>query len=234
MSAFYPNSNHATGEGGGGAPQAAQAPATGRFYSHPSSNHASGTEAPQGRETLMGGGEPETREDRIARALYDEAPTPVELDPVSDEIAEIRRARYFDPQTTHRESVPDDGFVVDGVDPADARRAAAEVRELVADLGLSPSEVRELADRSAMLAREPVDVERQRADAVRALNAAFGQAATEALSDARLLLARDPRAARTIEALGLGDDARTIVRLAEEARRQIARGVLRRPEKARG
>ena len=54
-----------------------------------------------------------------------------------------------------------------------------------------------------------------------ALRAAFGNDAEAALQAAQRFVARDARVGRIIDAMGLGNDAETVVMLAQAARRSV-------------
>lgn len=170
------------------------------------------------------------RDQRIAEALYGPAPEAVEQVEIGDEIKALRaepERRFCDAELTFRGVLDDEQFPE--VEDEQARRVvAAEVREMAVDLGLSPSDVRDWSQRAARLQAEPVDPVEQQEAAVQLLNERFGTDARQALRDARLLIERDPRTGQVIDALGLGNDGPTILRLAEEARRQLAAGKLRR------
>ena len=103
-----------------------------------------------------------------------------------------------------------------------------ELRELFADLGMGHEQIGELKNWSRDLKASPVPVERQRENANRMLREKFGaENVDSALAGARKLLQRDPRAARLIESMGLGDDGETVLMLATEARRQQMKGLLK-------
>lgn len=173
--------------------------------------------------------EPLTDDEHMAR-LYPEKPDPVELDTVPPEVKELRDAqdrRTFSAQTTYRDAAPDADFEALGIDPEVGRKGMAEVRELFADLDLTPGDVRGLRERAEKLRDAPADAFAQREATVDALNREFGQGAKQALREARALVARDPRVAKMIETMGLGDDAATIVKLAHVARAQRLAGKLK-------
>ena len=206
------------------------------FYNNSHHNPGPGTEPPQGAAQTLMGTEPDpaprTVEEQRAAAIYDRPEAPPELAQVSDEVAELRRGRFHDAAGMYRTELDPATFTEVLGDPAEGRRVAAEVAHICADMDLGPADVRRLTARVAEVAGVPV--ESQREGAMTALRAAFGGDAQQALADARLLLERDPRAARLIERLGLADDGEVAVLIAQRARSQIARGVLKRPGKGRG
>lgn len=165
--------------------------------------------------------------------LYPEPEKPAPLAEVPPEVQELRdlpERRMFDAQSMLRDVVQeltDEQCEAEGIDPADARQATVELREMAADLDLGALDVRALRTRAETLRSTPMEAIAQREAAVDALNREFGSGAKQALRDARALVARDARVARTIEAIGLGDDAETIVMLAKKARSQRVAGKLK-------
>ena len=98
----------------------------------------------------------------------------------------------------------------------------------ICDLGMGHEQIGELKNWSRNLKANPVPVERQRENANRMLRDKFGaENVDSALAGARKLLQRDPRTARLIESMGLGDDGDTVLMIATEARRQRAKGLLK-------
>lgn len=171
--------------------------------------------------------------EQIAEDHYQKDAEPVQLDPVPPELQELRddiARRIYSAQDTLREAVPeatDEFCEAQDVDPKEERKARAEVRECCADLDLGPSQIQSLRQRAERLRETPVDAIVQRESAVDALNREFGNDAAQAWRDARALVARDPRVGKLIEAMGLGDDANTIVLLARTARSQRIAGKLK-------
>lgn len=167
----------------------------------------------------------------LAQSLFPEKPKPPELAKVSEEVQAIRQAperKMFDAQTELATAIPDNMFETQDVDPNKASIALREMREVAADLGLHANEVTAIRDRAHVLQVQPVEPIEQAIKAEEALVSRFGSDAVQALADARLLLQRDQRAAKAIEIMGLGNDAATIVMLAEKARSQIGSGKLSR------
>lgn len=123
--------------------------------------------------------------------------------------------------------VPDDHFA--GADmQGDARLSAAkELRNMLADTGLAPAEVSGLFNRSHLVREAGKSAEAQRKETRQELKRVFGDAADDALLDARRLIGRDPRFSRWIEKQGLGNDVETIVQFAKAARSQRAAGRLK-------
>lgn len=166
----------------------------------------------------------------MRETLYPEAEKPAPLAEVPPEVKELRdlpERRMFSAQDTFSEAIPDLGDEAckqQDADPAAVRQGMAEMRELAADLDLGVPEVQTLRQRAGKLSESPVETITQRESAVEALNREFGNGAYQAWQDARALVARDPRVGKVIEALGLGDDADTIVMLARKAHSQRAAG----------
>jgi hypothetical protein len=144
--------------------------------------------------------------------------------------------KLYSAQAQFKSALPDNLFdpqEIEGEDAAapispEVRKAVvSELRDMAADLGLEPLEVKEFQQRSALLRTSPVPVSQQVQDSIDALNAAFGKDASKCLKDARALIAKDPRTAQIVDALGLGNDSRTILTLAHAARRARAAGKLK-------
>ncbi|OJZ17945.1 MAG: hypothetical protein BGP21_06435 [Thiobacillus sp. 65-29] len=191
---------------------------------------------------LFGGPDTEPAQDAPPRPHTDEEmqailyPEPeksaplAEVPPEVQELRDLPERRMFDAQSMLRDVVQeltDEQCEAEGIDPSDARQAAVELREMAADLDLGVLDVRTLRTRVETLRSTPVETITQREAAVDALNREFGSGAKQALRDARALVARDARVARAIEAMGLGDDAETIVMLAKKARSQRVAGKLK-------
>lgn len=175
----------------------------------------------------------ERTEEEVAETLFGDKTQPVQFDPVSEEVRALRddpNRRMFSPQETLRSALPDATEAPEGFDLATTNKAMAEAREIAADLDLGPADINVLRTRAGQIQATAPSQESQVEASIVALNARFGSDATQALRDARLLLQRDPRAARLIEGAGLGNDPQTVVMLAERARAQIAAGKLRRPK----
>ncbi|MFL9916406.1 hypothetical protein PQR75_13645 [Paraburkholderia fungorum] len=105
--------------------------------------------------------------------------------------------------------------------------AAAELREIFADIGASSQDAQEIVDAASRLHAEPMTPERDATnanDAIGALNREFGNDAKSALRDAVQMVTRDPRLARMLDASRLGNDPAVVVKLAYLARSQRARG----------
>lgn len=172
-------------------------------------------------------------DEEMQAILYPEPEKPAPLVEVPSDVQELRglpERRMFDAQSILRDAVPEltaEQCEAEGIDPAVARQGAIELREMAADLDLGVLDIRSLRTRAETLRSTPVETITQRAAAVDALNREFGTGAKQALRDARALVARDPRVARAVEAMGLGDDAETIVMLAKKARSQRVAGKLK-------
>ncbi|KAI3598728.1 hypothetical protein D8I24_5674 [Cupriavidus necator H850] len=169
--------------------------------------------------------------EELAAAAYPDKPEPLTFDAPNEEVQAIRDdlgRRMYSAQETFRKAIPDATEAAPGVDLANTNRAVAEIREIAADLNLAPADISTIRSRAAQIHANAPSKESQVDASIEALNARFGNDAAQALRDARLLLQRDPRAARMIERAGLGDDPATVVMIAERARSQIAAGKLKR------
>ncbi len=163
----------------------------------------------------------------MAAGLFGEAPAQeVEL-PVPDEIRTLREAdqsrRMFSPQSMYSADIPDDLFGEDAPDIAPEVKGAVvrELREIAADVGLGGADIRGMRNRMVVLQREAPPEAAQREATWTALRAAFGNDAEAALQAAQRFVARDARVGRIIDAMGLGNDAETVVMLAQAARRSV-------------
>lgn len=170
-------------------------------------------------DTLLDGGQP------AARTVPAHDPSvPAHIRQLRD--TDDPANRIYKPETMIT-AIPDDLF--DDQDlPADTRRAAVhEVRRMIVDLGMGNLDVQEMMSRSAALKANPVPVEQLRRETNKLMARTFGEDADQALSDAKKLARRDPRTARMLEKWGLGDDPETILKFAQQARRERNRGRLK-------
>lgn len=211
-----------------GTPPAKQAPT--KPVSDPAARMFGGPDTEQPAESEPR--EPSTEAEQ-AETLFAKPEAIAPLAEVPPEIQDLRglpERRMFDAQSMLRDVVQeltDEQCEAEGIDPAVARQATAEVREVAADLDLGALDVRALRTRVETLRSTPVETITQRESAVEALNREFGNGAKQALRDARALVARDGRVGKLVEAMGLGDDAETIVMLAKKARSQRVAGKLK-------
>ena len=170
---------------------------------------------------------PRTQEE-LAAAIYGPKDDGEPLDPVPEEVAALRDdplRRMYPAQVSLQEAIPDQLFTsAEGVDAQAGRKVARELREMAADLTLGRGEVQTLRSRAAFVHEHKPDPAAQREAAVEALNREFGNGAKQALRDARALLQRDPRTAKIIEAMGVGDDPQVVLMIARAARQQRVAG----------
>jgi len=173
-------------------------------------------------------------QEELADSMYPKEAEPVKLDAVPSEVQELRdtiERRMYSAQDTLRDAVSDKAnekaWAEHGIDPEAGRKGLAEVRELLVDIDFGPREVESLVKRAQYVRDSQPDTVTQREATVEALNREFGNGAAQAWRDARTLVSRDPRTAKLIDAMGLGDDAETVVMLARVARSQIVAGKLR-------
>lgn len=174
--------------------------------------------------------------EELAEAAYPEPPEPVQLDPVPAEVQELRddvARRMYSAQDTFRDAIPDADeaqraeLAAQGITPEAGRKATAELREIAADLDMSPADVAKVRQRATLVRETQPDVIAQREATVDALNREFGNDAKQAWRDARALVARDPRVGRMIEAMGVGDDPEVVLMIARVARAQRVAGKLK-------
>lgn len=191
------------------------------FYASPGNSAEQAT--PQAAEV--------SREAQMAEALYGEKSAPAASAQLAPAVQKMRAAdparRMFSPQLTYAEVLPDPENEPGRAPDPVMVGAVREMRELMADLGLPPTEVAALRDRSLAVRRAGTDQAGQQKASADALERRFGKEASATLKEARALVARDPRVGKLIESMGLGDDAETIITLAEAARRQKTRGQLK-------
>lgn len=173
-----------------------------------------------------------TTQEAMAATLYaQDAPLP-ENPSVPGHIKDLRKEDasrlMYGPQSTLSSAIPDNLFA-DHENLSEQQKAMAvvELREIAGDLGLGPADVQTMLARAGAVKTTPRTAEAMREDAVAHLNAAFGQDAKDALITAREFVARDPRVAKMIESMGLGDDGPFIVLIAQQARRARAQGRLK-------
>ncbi|CAE6747126.1 hypothetical protein R69658_02540 [Paraburkholderia aspalathi] len=114
-------------------------------------------------------------------------------------------------------------------DPAIKAVVARETREIFADIGASTDDAQQIIDAASRFSAEPITPERDASnanDAIDALNREFGNDAADALKAAQKMVLRDPRLARILDESRLGNDPLIVVKLAQLARSQRARGKL--------
>lgn len=152
-------------------------------------------------------------------------PQGVPADQLPDAVRELREnddaRRLFSPQTTYRDVIK-----IDDAWPEENKAAAAEWREIAADVGLSVSDTSELADiiygtKEIPSAEVLVGWEREALDDLRREYGEKG--AQQALADAQRLIARDPRVAYMLEETGLGSHPKFVAHVVRAARSQRGR-----------
>lgn len=172
----------------------------------------------------------QTSESQPAEARPAEAQAGGELAPVPDAVRELRDdplRRMFSPQGTFA-SVQLEEAMRDVALPAELKTAAAiEFREIFADIGASPQDAHELVNAVSVFSAEPVTAERDASnanDAIGLLNQHFGNDAANALKDAQQMIARDPRIVKMLDQSRLGNDPKTVLKIAQLARSAKLRG----------
>lgn len=149
---------------------------------------------------------------------------------VPESIRELRdtpERRMFSPQGTYASVQLEAALERVAIAPELKAAAAAEYREIFADLGASPQDAHELVTSASRFTAEPMTPERDAAntnDAIGALNREFGNDATSALKAAQQMVLRDPRLARVLDESRLGNDPAVVVKLAHLARSAKMRG----------
>ena len=157
------------------------------------------------------------------------APTPREV----SALREAQPERRLYKTTGYEDAVPDDAFI-GSEKPHEARvQAASEMRQVFADIGLAPVEVRQLMNRAAEVRNSGISEQQARGEARKQLARQFGpgpdaqRQADAAMADARRLVTRDPRFTRWLVQSGLGNDSETLVQFAKLATSQRAKGFLK-------
>lgn len=181
--------------------------------------------------------EPRTEEEQAA-SLFGEKESPkVELDIPADILAERKADKdraMFSPQATFKDVIPDNMF--DGAPeasdmPEPVRMAAiAEVREMVADMGMSTDEVQTLRELGRTLGTEQPSqdqVMEWREESVVFLNQTYGNQATQALRDAQAFIAQDPRRVKMLDHQNRGDHPKVIALFAKLGRKARIAGKLK-------
>lgn len=177
----------------------------------------------------------------VARVMF---PSMVnKAEPTSEDLPEaVRELRANDPE---RQLYADAGYFRDELQPIDdspEMKAATDAwRGVARDIGASPDQVRDLRDafftgleqaytNNALDERGMPDAatrEQWATEAMSELQREFGAEAESALTDAKKLIARDPRLADFLQVTGLGSNPRWVATLAALARRQRMQGKLR-------
>ncbi len=180
--------------------------------------------------------EPRTEEEQAA-ALFGKPEAPeVKIDIPADILAERKADKervLFSPQETFREAIPDtllDGTPEAGNMPEPMRRAAvAEVREMVADMGMSADDVKTLRDLGSIfdVAPSQEQVIAWREESVDLLNRTYGNQATQALRDAQAFIAQDPRRVKMFEVNNRGDHPKVVEMCARLGRKARLAGKLK-------
>lgn len=158
------------------------------------------------------------------------AQTSAEPTPVPDEIAKLRDdplRRMFSPQGTYASLQLEAAMEHVAAAPELKAAAAAEYREIFADMGASGQDAQEMVDAASRFGTEPMTRERDAANemsAIELLNQHFGDDATDALKAAQQMIARDPRLVRMLEQSRLGNDPKTVLKIAQLARSAKLRG----------
>lgn len=165
--------------------------------------------------------------------------TPPEVNPtVPAEIRELREAdsdrKMYSAQTTYGDAVPEDllasAIGVDGLTAETVQAATAEYREIAADAGLAPIEVKTFINEFKTAAAAPVTAEAQaamRSASVKMLVETYGERAGSVLELTQAMVAKDHRVSTLLDQHGMGDRPQVVKMLAEAALRQATAGRLK-------
>lgn len=194
------------------------------FFDHPSSGHVEPAQpapvVPQVART----------EEQIAEAYFAQ-PEPLPPEQLPRELQALRdadpgRAMFGDVSTYSTAGIAD-ALTAHGIEGQAAQEEHRAWAGVLADLEVPPVEAAGLV-RLAMLDPDEATVSGWQGDARDALIREFGDDASAALDDAKLLIARDPRLANFLDASGLGSHPEVVLKAAHIARAQIASGKLKR------
>lgn len=177
--------------------------------------------------------EPRTEEEQAASLFGEKEAPEVQLEIPAEILAERKADKeraMFSPQETFRESIPDS--ILDGASdmPEPVRIAAmAEVREMVADMGMDTADVKTLRDLGSTFDTAPTNdqIIAWREASVDYLNRTYGNEATQALRDAQALVALDPRRMKMFELHGRGDHPKVVALMAKLGRKARLAGKLK-------
>ncbi len=174
--------------------------------------------------------QPRTDDEQAAILFGKQEDPKVEIDIPADILAERKADKdrtMFSPQETFKDVLPDnmwDGDP-DAKDIPEHVRVAVigEMREMVADLGMSSADVKTLRDLGEAFKAEPSQeqVISWREASVDHLNRTYGKEAAQVLRDAQAFIAQDPRRAKWLELNNRGDHPKvveTFARLGRKAR----------------
>ncbi|TCK94129.1 hypothetical protein B0G74_0665 [Paraburkholderia sp. BL9I2N2] len=156
--------------------------------------------------------------------------TPAAAIELPDAIRELRDdplRRMFSPQGTYASVQLEESMKDVALDPAVKTAAAVEFREIFADFEASPQDAHELVSAATRFTAEPMTTERDASNtnaAIELLNQHFGNDAKSALAAAQQMIARDPRLSRMLDQTRLGNDPKTVLKIAQLARSAKMRG----------
>ena len=173
--------------------------------------------------------EPRTFE-QIAEAQYGKPELPAEDLPAG--VAALRDTdparRMYDDRTPYTHAGIERALADHGVEGPAADLEHKAWAGVFADLGLSGQDAQGVVQLA--MAEPPSDdqVQAWPTQAQAALQEAFGRDWQQALADARLLVARDPRLSDYLNRTGLGNHPHIVKLAAERARAAIANGTLKR------
>lgn len=158
---------------------------------------------------------------------------------IPEAVKQLRAGQIHDPALRYGSAISESDFV-DGDEPAPVGVKTAvvhELRRMIADVGLSPVEGRELVTLAGQLTREPPSPEEEAAwvaESTATLLKRDGspEDVQHDVDLARALVQRDPRLAKLLEVTRLGNHPRVIALCIEKARSEAARGRLVSPKRS--
>ena len=162
-----------------------------------------------------------------ASVLYATPPVGDQASPAPESVLKQRESdtarTLYSPQVEFADLLPVDRFIEQGMDADTATATATELREMAADFGGTPGDVRLVIEAMTEVHTTPPTAEQiaaGRAEGLAALQEAYGDQTPRVCRDALTFLEADPRRAALLESVG--HDPRVILRvaqLAQQARR---------------
>jgi hypothetical protein len=193
------------------------------FGSTPPSNTQAAPETPAA--TTEPATAPQTPAETKPATETQEAAT--ELPDAVRELRDDPLRRMFSPQGTYASVQLEEAMANLPLDGETKAAEASEWREIFADIGASPQDARELVQAADIFTSQPMTPQRDAANvnaARQLMTQQFGADADQALADAQALVKRDPRLANILERSRLGNDPKTVVKVAQLARSAKLRG----------
>lgn len=155
-------------------------------------------------------------------------------DHLPDAVRELRGQRegWHKPENDYRDAGLEDAFGAFGLSDQELQGVVGEYKQIFADHGFTTTDAREVMDLARTVIDNPPDAETESTWQTEAWNELVKtsggvKGAREALQLAQRLVQRDPRVAALLEATRLGNHPRMILKMAEKARQERARGRLK-------